>query len=64
MKNAPSPLQVVMFFALAIIFATSPPLVWWRAAGAVLMLGFGCYGVYVLRKAKQKAAPRGPGESE
>ncbi|BCW09823.1 hypothetical protein NtRootA4_08840 [Arthrobacter sp. NtRootA4] len=53
-----------MFFALAIIFAMWPPLVWWRAAGAVLMLGFGCYGVYVLRKAKQKAAPRGPGESE
>ncbi|WP_275778467.1 hypothetical protein [Paenarthrobacter sp. Y-19] len=64
MKNAPSPLQVVMFFALAIIFAMWPPLVWWRAAGAVLMLGFGCYGVYVLRKAKRNAAPREGGESE
>jgi hypothetical protein len=53
-----------MFFALAIIFAMWPPLVWWRAAGAVLMLGFGCYGVYVLRKAKRSAAPREASESE
>lgn len=62
MKRIPSPLQVVMFFAMAVIFASWQPFVWWRGLGAVVMLGFGCYGIYVLRRSKRpesRAEPRG-----
>ncbi|WP_026547576.1 hypothetical protein [Paenarthrobacter nicotinovorans] len=53
MKGVPHPLQVVMSFVMAVIFATWQPFSWWRAGAAVLMLGFGCYGVYVLRRSKR-----------
>ncbi|TQS89530.1 hypothetical protein EU811_19690 [Arthrobacter sp. TS-15] len=53
-SKVPPPLQVAAFFALAIVFATWQPFAWWRAGAAVLMLGFGCYGVYVLRRGKRK----------
>ena len=62
MKRIPSTFQVVSFFVMAVIFASWQPFVWWRAAAAVLMLGFGCYGVYVLRRSKRpesSAEPRG-----
>lgn len=64
MKRIPSPLQVVLFFAMAVIFASWQPFVWWRAAAGVLMLGFGCYGVYVLRRSKRKESRQEPSELE
>ena len=64
MKTVPHPLQVVMFFVMAVIFATWQPFVWWRAAAALLMLGFGCYGVYVLRRSKRKEINQEPSELE
>ncbi|MFJ6538847.1 hypothetical protein ACIQH5_21670 [Paenarthrobacter sp. NPDC091711] len=42
------------FFLMAVNFALWQPFVWWRAGAAVLMLGFGCYGVYVLRRSKRR----------
>ncbi|MDI2036781.1 hypothetical protein [Paenarthrobacter nitroguajacolicus] len=58
-SRVPHPLQVVTFFALAIEFATWQPFVWWRAMGAVLMLVFGSYGVYVLRRSRRDSAGAG-----
>ncbi|SDW04259.1 PEP-CTERM protein-sorting domain-containing protein [Arthrobacter sp. yr096] len=64
MRRVPDPLQIAVFFALAIVFATWQPLVWWRAAAAVLMLGFGCYGFYVLRRSKRQESSPEPDELE
>ncbi|MDR6986010.1 hypothetical protein J2Y66_000473 [Paenarthrobacter nitroguajacolicus] len=64
MKTSRHPLQVVMFFVMALNFAIWQPFGWWRAAAAVLMLGFGCYGVYVLRRSKRKESSQEPGELE
>ncbi len=64
MKRNPSKFQVVSFFVMAVIFATWQPFAWWRAVAAVLMLGFGCYGVYVLRRSKRKESSEAPGELE
>ncbi|VXC06218.1 conserved hypothetical protein [Arthrobacter sp. 9V] len=64
MNKVPHPLQVAAFFALAIVFATWQPFVWWRAAAAFLMLGFDCYGVYVLRRSKHKQHSQEPSELE
>ncbi|ASN19305.1 hypothetical protein CGK93_06070 [Arthrobacter sp. YN] len=63
-SRVPHPLQVVMFFAMAVNFAAWQPFVWWRAAAAVLMLGFGCYGIYVLRRSKRKETSQEPSELE
>ncbi|WP_157731629.1 hypothetical protein [Arthrobacter sp. YN] len=54
----------MMFFAMAVNFAAWQPFVWWRAAAAVLMLGFGCYGIYVLRRSKRKETSQEPSELE
>lgn len=64
MKRAPHPLQVVMFFVMAVNFAVWQPFAWWRAAAAVLMLGFGCYGVFVLRRSKREESSGEPSELE
>ncbi|MDR6637400.1 hypothetical protein [Paenarthrobacter nitroguajacolicus] len=64
MKTAPHPLQVVSFFLMGLNFAVWQPFSWWRAAAAVLMLGFGCYGVYVLRRSKRKESGQEPCELE
>lgn len=53
MSKVLHPLQVVMFFVMGVIFATWQPFVWWRAAGAALMLGLGCYGIYVLWRSRR-----------
>lgn len=63
-SKVPHPLQVAAFFALAIVFATWQPFAWWRVGAAVLMLGFGCYGVYVLRRSKRKQHTQEPSELE
>ncbi|MCR1160783.1 hypothetical protein NEK97_04850 [Paenarthrobacter sp. UW852] len=54
MKRIPSPLQVVLFFVMAVIFATWQPLVWWRGVGAAVMLAGGIYGWWLLRRSKRK----------
>ncbi|MGO4144571.1 hypothetical protein AB4Y77_05750 [Paenarthrobacter sp. YAF11_1] len=64
MSKVPHPLQVVMFFVMAVIFATWQPFVWWRVGAAVLMLGFGCCGLYVLRRSRRKESSQEPGELE
>ena len=64
MNKVPHPLQVAAFFALATVFATWQPFEWWRACAAVLMLGFGCYGVYVLRRSKRRQHSQEPSEHE
>lgn len=53
-------MQVVMFFVMAVIFATWQPFAWWRVGAAVLMLGFGCYGGYVLRRSKREESSGEP----
>lgn len=58
MSKAPHPLQVASFFGMAITFATWQPFQWWRVGAAVLMLGLGIYGVYVLRRSRREAAHR------
>lgn len=60
MSRVPNPLQVVMFFVMAVIFATWQPFAWWRVGAAVLMLGFGCYGGYVLRRSKREESSGEP----
>ena len=64
MSKVPHPLQIVMFFVMALNFAIWQPFAWWRACAAVLMLGFGCYGVYVLRRSKRRETSQEPGELE
>ncbi|WGM21715.1 hypothetical protein QEH68_05955 [Paenarthrobacter sp. OM7] len=64
MSKVPHPLHVVMFFVMALNFAIWQPFAWWRACAAVLMLGFGCYGIYVLRRSKRKETSQEPSELE
>jgi hypothetical protein len=64
MKRVPHPIQVVALFSMAVNFALWQPFAWWRAGAAVLMLGFGCYGVYVLRRSKRKQHTQEPSELE
>jgi len=64
MKHVMTPVRIFYFFFMAVIFATWQPSAWWRAAAAVLMLGFGCYGVYVLRRSKREESSEVPGELE
>lgn len=64
MSKIPHPFQVVAFFLLAVNFALWQPFVWWRAGAVVLMLGFGCYGVYVLRRGKRKESSPEPREPD
>ncbi|MBM7792422.1 hypothetical protein [Paenarthrobacter ilicis] len=52
-SKVPHPLQVASFFALAMVFAAWQPFALWRVAAAALMLGFGCYGIYQLRRGKR-----------
>ena len=52
-RRVPHPLQVVMFFVMALNFAIWQPFAWWRACAAVLMLGFGCYGLFLWWKSKR-----------
>lgn len=54
MKRIPSPLQVVLFFVMAVIFATWQPFVWWRGLSAAVMLAGGIYGWWLLRRSKRK----------
>lgn len=58
MKRISSPLQVVSFFVMAVVFATWQPFVWWRGVGAVTMLGCGGYGWWLLRR-QRKASDGG-----
>ena len=64
MSKVPHPFQVVAFFLMAVNFALWQPFVWWRAGAAVLMLGFGCYGVYMLRRSRRKESSPEPSEPE
>ncbi|MCP2050032.1 hypothetical protein [Paenarthrobacter histidinolovorans] len=52
------------FFLMAVNFALGQPAVWWRVGAVVLMLGFGCYGVYVLRRSKRMETAQVPSELE
>ncbi|MFK4640157.1 Ca2+/Na+ antiporter [Paenarthrobacter histidinolovorans] len=64
MSKVPHPFQVVAFFLMAVNFALGQPAVWWRVGAVVLMLGFGCYGVYVLRRSKRMETAQVPSELE
>ncbi|BCW62168.1 hypothetical protein StoSoilB22_11410 [Arthrobacter sp. StoSoilB22] len=64
MSKVPHPFQVVAFFLMAVNFALWQPFAWWRASAAVLMLGFGCYGVYVLRRGKRNVSKQEASEPE
>ncbi len=45
-----------MFFAMAIIFATWQPFVWWRGVGGAILLACGFYGWYLRRQNKRNDA--------
>ncbi len=64
MSKVPHPFQVVAFFLIAVNCALWQPFVWWRVGAAVLMLGFGCYGVYALRRSKRMETTQVPSELE
>ncbi|MCP1412894.1 hypothetical protein J3D46_002160 [Paenarthrobacter sp. A20] len=64
MSKVPHPLQVAGFFAMAIIFATWQPFVWWRGIGVAVMLGSGLYGSYLLWRSKLKESSQEPSERE
>ncbi|MGF6832839.1 hypothetical protein QF015_001004 [Paenarthrobacter sp. TE4293] len=64
MNKTPSSLQVVMFFVMAVIFATWQPFVWWRGLGAAVMLAGGVYGWWLLWRSKRKESSQEPGELE
>lgn len=49
---------------MAVNFALWQPFAWWRASAAVLMLGFGCYGVYVLQRSKREVSKQEASEPE
>ncbi|GGJ17987.1 hypothetical protein [Paenarthrobacter histidinolovorans] len=60
MKKVPPPLQVVMFFGMAIVLGTWQPFVWWRFVGAVISFASAFYGLYLLWLQKRQRGSSGP----